>query len=175
MNYPELVPYHKKQLSSTERKIEVPMGREWLNAHPNSWEIGAVTPYYFPGLCRFVVDPFDPSPLVTHRCSMFDLDFTGLEVLCISTIEHIGEGHRASKEYTVFDGYKKITSEASKYLITAPLGYKKSIDAFIRSEEDVRFMMRDGEDWSLSTKDQAFLPYPGKGRGANAIAIFEKR
>ena len=60
--------------------------------HDRVVETGAVTPDDWPGRITTVVDPYDPHPLVTHRTSLFGTDLSGLDVLAISTLEHIGVG-----------------------------------------------------------------------------------
>jgi hypothetical protein len=76
---------------TTERTVEMALADLWLTRHhDNVIELGAVTPYYFPGRIPVVVDPTDRHPLVTISESLFTVDFKAKNVLCISTIEHIG-------------------------------------------------------------------------------------
>ena len=37
------------------------------------FEVGAVTPYYFPGLIKDICDPADEHEAVNHKVSLFDL------------------------------------------------------------------------------------------------------
>lgn len=75
----------------TERTVELPIADRWLHAVDlaNVVEIGAVTPYYWPGRIARVIDPADNR--ATEKASLFDVDFAGRDVLSISTIEHVGE------------------------------------------------------------------------------------
>ena len=78
----------------TERSVELALADRWLDAADPDLvrEVGAVTPYYWPRSVRTVIDPYDPNPLVTVRKSLFDADLTGVPVLSILTLEHIGTG-----------------------------------------------------------------------------------
>ena len=71
----------------SERCVELALADVWLAQVPAEElvEIGAVTPYYWPGSVGRIVDPFDPHPRVTDRKSLFDLELTGSRVLSIST------------------------------------------------------------------------------------------
>ncbi len=178
----ELNPYYTKAALITERRVEVSLGHTWLNSVSSPWEVGAVMPYYFPDLCGVVIDPGDESPLVTLKNSLFDLDFKGQNVLSISTIEHVGTGqYGLSKEGgNAVDAYKKITDEADKFLITAPIGQNKTLDRFLLHELEspyLQFMVRLPErdnEWVSVPKEQAAVPNRGKGRGSGAVAVIER-
>lgn len=173
----------------TERTIELSLADYWLSKLDTACEVGAVTPYYWPGRVAEVVDPFDTHELVTSRNSLFDYDFTGKNVLSISTVEHIGTGEYSEKK-TTLDALEKIVSECNVCLITAPLGYNKDFDEYILNNEPdlpckVSFLTR-----KRSKTHDIWVPTPKKnanmimGRGhppdeelsrwANSLVIVEK-
>src|SRR5688572_23445430 len=58
----------------TERSVELAVADTWLSKLDTKdvWEVGAVTPYYWPGRIRQVLDPGDPHVLVTVRDSFLE-------------------------------------------------------------------------------------------------------
>ena len=117
---------------TTERTVELALADAWLEGRDcrRVVEIGAVTPYYWPNRVMKVIDPFDPHPLVSQRCSLFDIDLRGRDVLSISTFEHIGttdygSGEKPNKVIAALD---KLLSEGESFLVTAPLGYNRLLD-----------------------------------------------
>lgn len=110
----------------TERTVELAVVDHWLkllgeNAPPLA-EIGAVSPYYWPNRIRNVIDPADR--MGTVRKSMFDVDTMGMDVLSISTIEHIGEKRYGLNEpRTPMDAFRRIVERSNRCLITIPYGW----------------------------------------------------
>lgn len=132
----------------TERSIELALAKEYLQVCLGKVvEIGAVTPYYFSD-CKIVdvVDPTDQHINVNIRKSLFEYDLNGKNVLSISTVEHIGtHDYGMSEEKNVIDAIDKIIGEAESCLITAPLGYNRLLDEWIKDNRDnsmVRVMKR---------------------------------
>lgn len=127
-----------------ERRIEVPLAREWLKRQEEArvMEVGAVLPYY-QQVHHSVVDPYDPNLQVTCYKDAEEVDFTARAVLSISTIEHIG-----TKEYSekpdIFKArrvLRKIVEEASAFLISIPIGFHLCLDAMLQdSGGPMRFM-----------------------------------
>src|SRR5262245_40536642 len=69
----------------TERSVEIGLADHWLSQVEGPViEVGAVTPYYWPGRVSRIVDPGDDHPRVTDRESLFGLDFAQANVLCLS-------------------------------------------------------------------------------------------
>jgi hypothetical protein len=168
-------------LRYTERIIELSLANEWLEKCPDSWEIGAVTPYYWPKRVKWIVDPTDKHPQVSHRISMFDLDFTGKDVLMISTLEHIGScEYGIDEEFNSIQAFLKISNEARNYLITFPIGWNALLDEFVLSGKSdsyckVRYLVRNKyELWNSTTRDFARMPYGKKKHWANSVVILEK-
>lgn len=173
----------------TERSLELAIADAWLDqldtAHVT--EIGAVTPYYWPRRISSIVDPYDSHSLVTHGVSLFAFDFTGRDVLAISTLEHISMGDYgpATPGETPVDALEKICRESRRFLITVPYGYNAAVDEMLfadfRFADDVSatYMVRSvrGNDWRQASAREAAVPY---GRtdpaeyGANGLLILER-
>ena len=169
----------------TERTAELALADYWLNAVDGVCEVGAVSPYYWPDRVQNVIDPGDNHPSVTSRTSLFDHDFTGRNVLCVSTIEHVGTGEYGVTEVrTAPEAIAKIVNEANKCLITVPFGWNRVLDQYLLSNETevlpctIRFLTRDSNDlWAPAGKSGAFIRYGGGGNlsaWANSLAIIEK-
>lgn len=165
----------------TERTIELALADEWLNNCPESWEIGAVSPYYWPKRVQNVVDPTDSHPQVNYHGSLFDFDISGKDLLLISTIEHIGQSQYGLEEKAdAVQSLEKISAEARNYLITIPVGWNNLLDDFVFSGGaknlcNVRFLIRNKyELWEPVSSKYARLPYAGKKPWANAVVVLER-
>lgn len=167
---------------ATERTVELALADRWLSLPRSSalCEVGAVTPYYWPGRVARVVDPADPHPGVTEKKSLFDVDLRGTSVLSISTVEHIGldeYGQPPAPELAP-KAIRKIVDEAESWLVTFPIGYNAELDRYVRSGElerigvDVRHLVRPGSDWGWreeQDREQSRLPYGP--RWANGVTV----
>lgn len=166
----------------TERTVELALADFWLGEVSDVWEVGAVTPYYWTRRLKEIIDPSDDHPNVTQRCSLFDVDFSGQNVLSVSTIEHVGENsYGLNEEATPEKAIKKLAEESNLMLLTCPIGWNKKLDDFVFGEEilnlcKVRFLARNRDDtWSPASKDNANRPYGGrKVDWANSLVILEK-
>lgn len=139
-----------------ERSVEVALGRYFLdrfdpNARHNekngdtirsSLEVGCVMPYY--GIEGHEVIDLCDEHRASKKANALDYDYTGRNVLCLSTIEHM---HK--KEYSNGsdeDGVtclKKILTSAHRYLITFPTQYNEALTAYLSTHPEVpRFILR---------------------------------
>jgi hypothetical protein len=147
------------------------------------YEIGAVTPYYWPHRVRRVIDPSDAHMLVSHRQSVFDFDLRGRAVLSVSTLEHIGAGQygleRDPSQAVV--ALRKVYTEAANLLITVPVGYNSLLDEALFSHStlppdvSLSFLVRlpDGVLWRQEwDPTRARIPYGELW--ANSVAILER-
>ena len=131
------------QTLKNERCIEVPLGVRWVESLTNTSnliEVGAVLPYY-QSTDHKVVDLYDEK--ATLNADVMDVDYTGMNVLSISTIEHIGtndytEGWGGVTDRTVVDenaailALNKILDECESCFITIPLGYNAPLDKWLK-------------------------------------------
>jgi hypothetical protein len=151
----------------TERSVELGLTDSWLTQVDGPViEVGAVTPYYWPGRVSRVVDPGDDHPQVTDRTSLFDLDFAQANVLCLSTLEHIGSGEygQPKESHGPLDALDHLTSACRSYLITVPFGWHSDIDTTIFSKNlqlPARYLVRsvDGNDWRECGPLEARVPF----------------
>ena len=152
----------------SERCIEIAIMQEWLKAKKNVVEIGAVSPYYFPGYIEEIVDPADRHVLVTERKSVFDVDLRGKNVLCISTVEHIGTGqYGVSEKRDAVMAIRKILDESAHCLITTPIGENPLIDEYLRDnylDENTfvyyrNFVGNKWEKWDTGDDVQSLINY----------------
>ncbi|MBX9789750.1 MAG: hypothetical protein K2Y37_12605 [Pirellulales bacterium] len=182
---------------TSERTVELALADDWLEQHSTDRvvEIGAVTPYYWPGRIREMVDPFDPHPRVTCRRSLLEVDLRGASVLSISTFEHIGTSDYASQESPecVNDAIEKLLAESPGFLVTMPTGYNRRVDELLfesaawPADVSVDFLVRiAGGEWAQAEHaEQARRPYGDArlqqrfpdtciGRWANAVAVLQR-
>lgn len=182
---------------TSERTVELALADDWLSRQAGTRviEIGAVTPYYWPGRIGEIVDPFDPHPRVTDRRSLLDVDLRGTHVLSISTFEHIGTGDYASQESPekVSEAFAKLLAEAAAFLVTVPTGYNARVDELLfdssrwPADVSVGFLVRtaDGSWEEPAQREFARRPYGDEalrrrfpetciGQWANAVAVLER-
>lgn len=182
---------------TSERTVELALADDWLERQMGQRvvEVGAVTPYYWPGRVGEVVDPFDPHPRVTRRCSLIDVDLRGAHVLSISTFEHIGTGDYASQESPerINESVAKLLAEAPEFLVTMPTGYNCRVDELLFDDGNwprdvsVGFLVRmpDGSWQQTTDPARARRPYGDPrlqrrfpetciGHWANAVAVLER-
>lgn len=173
----------------SERTVELPLADRWLSLISPVWEVGAVSPYYWPGRVAETIDPYDEHPYATQRLSMFQYDLTGRNVLSISTIEHIGSGQYsgAPEDETPLGALAKIITEAERCLITFGVNYPnpkaRELDAAIFNEQvqgvSVRFLVRNvNETWCEVPLKMAYRVFgdggPMEVDWANSVCIVEK-
>lgn len=119
--------------NGTERAVELALADRWLSAAPADRvvEVGAVTPYYWPGRVRRVADPADRHPAVTDPVPVERLDLTGRAVLSLSTFEHIGSGEYglAPDPAALRAAVDQLCRQAESFLVTVPTGYAPGADA----------------------------------------------
>lgn len=149
----------------TERTVEIPIARHWLNTLRDCSpkvvvEVGAVTPYYwrYEGV-DIVVDPIDTK--ATYRESVFNTTLRGCHVLSISTLEHIGERRYGLSELaTPMSAMQKIIDEADNFLVTVPYGW--SANPAYAQLESFLLDLKDSSEFRLFTltrrMDETWIP-----------------
>lgn len=175
----------------TERTVELSVADHWLNAVAQASdapavEIGAVSPYYWPDRLKTVVDPADKR--ATVRKSLFECDFSGAAVLCLSTLEHVGESRYGLREQeNPLSAFLKLVKESRRFLVSVPYGWAsnpsfKTLESFLLvgndqylTENGVRVFTvsrRADETWCPS---DSYRPY-GKAPKpwANTVIFAEK-
>jgi hypothetical protein len=176
----------------TERSVELAIADRWLQGHDRDeiYEIGAVTPYYWPHRVKHIVDPFDDHALVTHKESLFNVSLDGKAVISISTVEHIGVDEYGQEENPALTilALEKIFSESRSFCITAPLGYNIILDNYIKDKllgcasMSISFLARGLQDniWlqvdhsAASRAPYGPRDYSSPGSFANAIVVLSK-
>jgi hypothetical protein len=175
---------------ASERTVELALADRWLTRAPADrvCEVGAVTPYYWPGRVARVVDPADPHPQVTTRRSVLDLDMRGLAVLSVSTMEHVGAGeYDLPPDPTALRrAVDKLCAEAEAFLVTMPAGYnpladKVLFDDPLPDQVTARYLVRTAGApyWrEVTDRAEARRPYGPAGglnsRWANAVCVWER-
>lgn len=169
----------------TDRSLELAMARNWIDNHRNNIiELGAVTPYYFKGEILEIVDPSDSHRAVTIKDSLFNVNLSQKNVLCISTVEHVGlndYGYEESK--SSIQAIRFIVKNSKHCLITYPIGYNNELDnwtkknfynPFFRNKRIIIYKrnLLDNK-WKLC-KSHFEIPNSYGPLWANAIAVIEK-
>lgn len=168
-----------------ERGCEIIWALNWATQHSNFIEVGAVLPYY--GFCNHrCIDQYDPHPQ-SERHDATLMDYTGQNILCISTIEHMG-----TKDYDpntpvepdkAQNFLEKIHREAKNYFITMPSQHNHQLDDYLRknrekfnivgyykiSQDPVRWVFTQDLDHLLSFKYHTTFP-----NSASSIFIYRE-
>lgn len=170
---------------TTERTIELALADFWLTRiDDQAMEIGAVTPYYFPGRISEIVDPADQHPLVSQKESLFSVDMRGKNILSISTLEHIGT-HDYNKISAKEDGVAalhKIMARSNTFLITFPLGYNLELQEHVGNTLFGRsitvsyyYRSKSFNDWKYTRYYKTVKNIDYGPLWANALAVIEKQ
>ena len=136
------------QAIDNERTIEVPLGQYFIDQtqdKSNLIEIGATLPHYREEKHQ-VVDLDEKHPLAVNR-DAYDMNFTGRDVVSISTIEHvhfdetdqgtaIKIGHSAELAW-------RIVKQAQRYLLTWPIFHNLQLDAFMSLTDPKGFIVME--------------------------------
>tara|TARA_R110000824_G_scaffold392347_1_gene590706 strand:+ start:1994 stop:2584 length:591 start_codon:yes stop_codon:yes gene_type:complete len=146
-----------------ERGIEIPLGIRYLDRLDinNVVEVGCVMPFY--GYCEhLIVDQFEkdnPAGEVLNVDAM-TFDFSGRDILCLSTIEHVGrsdyenEDVRPEKAIEMLDKFDK---EAKSFLVSWGIGYHLELDAYVKENLDRfdwwGFVKTAATEWEFTDQD----------------------
>lgn len=162
----------------TERAVELALAKEYVNScSAEIVEIGAVTPYYFyDEKISTIIDPTDIHRRVTKK-SLFDCDLRNKNVLSISTVEHIGTSdYEMHEERNAVEAIQKILEESASCLITAPLGYNKLLDEWVKENQSnsmIKLLQRKLNNyWREITEYDSTIEYTRLW--ANGLVIIEK-
>jgi len=161
-----------------ERGVEIHYAKEFFNINGgNICEVGAVLRHWGDYKSHETIDKTEVGEGIINEDAT-KLSYVGKNVMCISTVEHMGFVDVYNKfEFGNTDRdnginfIKKIDSEANSYLITWPVGYCKDLDTwFFNNKEhfnyhiyqtngsDDNWYLCDNEDiWS----EMKYIAVPG--------------
>jgi hypothetical protein len=125
---------NKPPFRYTERTIELALADKFLkNVRGSVTEVGAVTPYYWPGRVKEVIDPMDKSPYVTNRIDWLEYEEEIESLLSISTFEHIGlDDYSLKKDPSKTKvAFQKLVQIKGDILCTFPGGYNNHLDQMV--------------------------------------------
>jgi hypothetical protein len=175
---------HVNEMRTTERTVEIALADYWLNKCGNNVvEIGAVTPYYFPGRISTLVDPVDKHERVSDHKSLFTYDIRHKNILSISTIEHIGtkDYEDVSVAEDAVSALKYILNNSYNCLVTFPFGYNKKLDVFVTKtnfgkQVCITYIYRGllYNDWKVTAHATAIEHMSYGPKWANALVVVEK-
>lgn len=106
-----------------ERRMELPIGFEFVLNNPDIIEVGNVTRHYHREFTHDVIDLYEKSkwPIWNKDILTWKPEKHYKAAISISTVEHTDDPLLA---------IRNIQSLANHSLITIPMGYKRSLDAF---------------------------------------------
>lgn len=171
---------HRMSERGLECRLLLDKVHHWKESgNENIIEVGAVSPYCFPGLIKEILDVYDKNESVTKRIDLFDFDFTGYDVISISTIEHVGTGDYGNEvRNDATAALNKIMTECRHCLITFPIGYNKLLDKYVYHKlgKEVLCYKRGKHDNNFvrCTIEECIKTKYSRLRYADAIAVIEK-
>lgn len=176
-------------IRTTERSVELALAFQWLErVRGEVIEVGAVTPYYLDTSdllaqkISLVIDPQDPRASLNGKYSLFQYNFTGHNVLSISTLEHVGMGqYELPIGENCISAVEKIMDECCSCFITTPIGFNRKLDDFLViadwPDANITIIHRSPglNDWKESADRNLIevLPY-SKKQWANGIVVIER-
>jgi predicted O-methyltransferase YrrM len=160
---------------TNERKAELPVAFWFINKFEDDViEIGEVTDFYIDA--RHTVYDLCTERPTTIKRDAFDVDYTGRNVLSISTVEHVGFGDYGQPKvpHQAIKLLKKMVSEAANYLISFPIGYNLELEQDMKDAGiDYSIIERSlTNHWThVDHKDLSKYKYGSPQYAGNAIAI----
>ncbi len=131
-----------------ERSVELGLGKWFAEKFNNQiFEIGDVCPHYSFFNNWRVLDPDGPY-INCIRKDVMDQDYSGLNVLSISTFEHMNNTEYQNNDADLcIKALKKVVSEAANHLITIPIGAWRPLEDFIKNQKDIKytFLVRENK------------------------------
>jgi hypothetical protein len=154
--------------ASNNRAVEIALVDWFAKKHNNNIiEIGDVGAGYEIFQSWVTLDPYGPYSK-SIRKDVLDYDYTGLNVVSVSTFEHFSEGaYNNNDKDKPIKALKKIAAEAKNYLITFDIGADRYFEDWLKNQSEFKytFMIRDNKrglinNWSQNeNKDNFDLPY----------------
>jgi len=164
---------------NSERRFEIPLLKFFLEVfqyHTNVIEIGAVSPYCnnFP-MKHNICDPTDPIANIKDFAE--NLNYNGMNVISISTIEHIGRGDYMLEihPYRCITVLNKIL-ESDNYLVTFPIGYNLLLDNYCKFiiPKNITYTahrINDDNDWMVDDVLNFDYQYDFLNNRGNAVCV----
>jgi hypothetical protein len=160
---------------NNERKVELPLAFWFINNYGDDLiELGEVTDFYIDA--KHPVYDLVKEREHTTQMDISDVDYTGKNVVSISTIEHVGNGdynHKVDPDKALAL-LNKIFAGAKNYLITFPAGFNRQLEKTI-VENNIKhlIMIRDVDNRWTQVDDKEMKDYDySKPYGAgNAVVI----
>jgi hypothetical protein len=160
---------------TNERRVELPLAFWFINNYnDNLIELGEVTDFYIDA--KHPVYDLCKEREHTTQMDISDVDYTGKNVVSISTIEHVGNGDYGHQkdENKVLPLLNKIFDNAKNYLITIPVGFNRDLEKVI-VENNIEYilMVRDqNNNWKqVKDKELKDYKYGDPYSAGNAVAI----
>jgi len=167
------LPYYFRTRINSERTVEVALANWFVDKCPEFVEVGAVLPAY--GVVGHMCYDLCEKRAGVLNVDAETVDYTGLNVLNISTIEHMGKAEYGN---TVLDADKpirvfcKTLSEAKNYLVTFPAGHDKQLDRFVDNRHKARVLCwSEGNLWCETDELLTSFGYGQRAPFADAIAV----
>ena len=144
-----------------ERCIELALGLRYMEkvGNDNFTEVGCVMPFY--GYCEHpIIDLFEKDHPAgdVQNVDAEECDFTGRDVLCLSTLEHIGKDDYENPEIDPQKAARildKITNEANSFFLTWGTRYHNELDEHAKN-------ILDKYDWfGYIKKEEKVWEYTG--------------
>lgn len=177
--------FHPYNLSwMNERTVEIPIIRSEMCGYKEdgTLEIGNVLSHYG-AVEHEVLDKYEQANGVVNEDALnYDPGRNYDLVICISTLEHIGQdenGEDGAKALDALDNIVSLLEPGGKLVASVPIGHNRSIDDLVLRNSErfdwISFMMRtSGNNQWEETSPGSALRAAGEGRflGNNAVAIF---
>lgn len=125
-----------------------------------------------------MVDPCDKHKQVSIHDSLFNVSLKDKNVLCISTVEHVGlNEYGVPENRNSVQAIKYIFQQASSCMITYPIGHNKMLDDWTKKHLNSKYLtfytrnIFDNE-WKIGTKKSDLRKYGPLW--ANTVVIINK-
>lgn len=136
------------------RSVELALGKWFIEKFENNvLEVGDVTCHYSFFKEHLIVDPFGPYEKSIRKSAEL-VDYTNLNVLSISTLEHLNNTEYENNDPDLgIKVLQKIHKEAKNYLITIPVGGWRSLEDFLIRQNNIKYTFLQRNNYRSETNN----------------------
>jgi len=139
-----------------ERTVEVPIGKQFVEQYKDVLEVGNVLRYFYSDCVHPVLDKYEKlSYVINEDIVNYKPDKLYDAILCISTLEHVGDGWAGEPKNRIqsimaYINMQKLLKPGGVLFCTWPIGFNTDLDTWLKEgildSTDILGMKRISED-----------------------------
>lgn len=136
------------------RSVELSLGKWFIEKFGNNvLEVGDVTCHYSFFKEHLIVDTFGPYEKSIRKSAEL-VDYANLNVLSISTLEHLNNTEYENNDPDLgIKVLQKIHKETKNYLITIPIGGWRPLEDFLMNQNEIKYTFLQRNSYRFETNN----------------------